>query len=46
MVSTEEDKFYHETNNTCHICNKPCINKVRDHYPETGKYIKHVECVI
>ena len=32
------DKLYHETNNTCHICSKTCINKVRDHCHETGKY--------
>ena len=38
MIFTEEDKLYHETNNTCHICSKTCINKVRDHCPETGKY--------
>ena len=37
-VFTEEDKLYHETNNTCHICSKTCINKVRDHCHETGKY--------
>ena len=33
-----EDKLYHETNNTCHICSKACINKVRDICHETGKY--------
>ena len=38
MIFTEEDKLYHETNNTCHICSKTCINKVRDHCQETGKY--------
>ena len=37
MIFTE-DEFYHETNNTCHICSKTCINKVRDHCHETGKY--------
>ena len=37
MIFTEEDKLYHETNNTCHICSKTCINKVRDHCHETGK---------
>ena len=37
-IFTEEDKLYHETNNTCHICSKTCINKVRDHCHETGKY--------
>ena len=38
MIFNEEDKLYHETNNTCHICSKICINKVRDHCHETGKY--------
>ena len=38
MIFTEEDKLYHETNNTCHICSKTRINKVRDHCHETGKY--------
>ena len=38
MIFTEEDKLYHENNNTCHICSKTCINKVRDHCHETGKY--------
>ena len=45
MIFTEEDKLYHETNNTCHICSKTCINprsgytdKVRDPCHETGKY--------
>ena len=38
MIFTEEDKLYHETNNTCHVCSKTCINKVRDHCHETGKY--------
>ena len=38
MIFTEEDKLYHETNNTCHICSKTCINKVRDHCHEIGKY--------
>ena len=37
MIFTEEDKLYHETNNTCHICSKTCINKVRDHCHETVK---------
>ena len=37
MIFTEEDKLYHETNNTCHICSTTCINKVRDHCHETGK---------
>ena len=38
MIFTEEDKLYNETNNTCHICSKTCINKVRDHFHETSKY--------
>ena len=38
MIFTEEDKLYLETNNTCHNCSKTCINKVRDHCHETGKY--------
>ena len=38
MIFNEEDKLYHETNNTCHICIKTCINKVRDHCHETRKY--------
>ena len=38
MIFIEEDELYHETNNTCHICSKTCINKVRDHFHETGKY--------
>ena len=38
MIFNEEDKLYYETNNTCHICSKTCINKVRDHCHETGKY--------
>ena len=41
MIFNEEDKLYHEVNNTCHICTicrKTCINKVRDHCHETGKY--------
>ena len=38
MIFNEEEKLYHETNNTCHICSKTCINKVRDHCHETGKY--------
>ena len=37
-IFNEEDKLYHENNNTCHICSKTCINKVRDHCRETGKY--------
>ena len=38
MIFNEEDKLYHETKNTGHICRKTCINKVKDHCHETGKY--------
>ena len=38
MIFNEEDKLYHETNNTCHICSKTCINKVKDHCHEICKY--------
>ena len=38
MIFNKENELYHETNNTCHFCNKPCINKVRDHCHETGRY--------
>ena len=35
MIFNKEHKLYHEANNTCYIC----INKVRDHCHQTGKYI-------
>ena len=38
IMFNKEDSLYHDTNNTCHICNKPCINKVRDHCHDSGKY--------
>ena len=38
MIFNEEDKLYHETNSTCQICSRTCINKVRDLCHETGKY--------
>ena len=38
LIFNEEDKLYHETNNTCHICSTTCNNKVRAHCQETGKY--------
>ena len=38
IIFIKADKLYHETNNPCHICSKACINKVRDHCHETGKY--------
>ena len=37
MIFIEEDKLYHETDNTYHICSKTCTNKVIDHCHETGK---------
>ena len=37
MIYIEEYQLYHETNNTCHICSKTCINKIRDHYHGTAK---------
>ena len=37
MIFNKEDKLYHDTNNTCHICNKTCINIVRDHCHQSGK---------
>ena len=30
MIFTEEDKLYHDANDTCHLCKKECSNKVRD----------------
>ena len=38
MIFNNKVKLYHETNNTCHICSKTCISKVRDHCHVTGKY--------
>ena len=37
MTFTEEDRLYHDANNTCHKCNESCIIKVTDHCHETGK---------
>ena len=37
MIFTK-DKMYHDANDICHICNKNCINKVRDHCDQTGTY--------
>ena len=37
MIFTKEDKIYHNTIKTCHICHKTCVNKVRDHCHKTGK---------
>ena len=38
MIFNEEDKLYHEANNTCHLCSKTCINKLGGRYHENGKY--------
>ena len=38
MLFTEEEKLYHDANDICHICNKNCVNKVRDHCHQTGRY--------
>ena len=37
MIFTEEDKMYHHANDICHIRNKNCVNKVRDHCHQTGR---------
>ena len=34
----KENQLYCEANNTCHKCRKSCVNKIRDHCDETGKY--------
>ena len=38
MIFTEEDKLYHDANDICHICKKNCVNKVRDHCHQRGRY--------
>ena len=38
MLFTEEDKLYHDAKDICHICNKKCVDKVRDHCHQTGRY--------
>ena len=38
MLFTEEDKLYHDANDICHICNKNCVNKIRDQCHQTGRY--------
>ena len=38
MIFNNENKLYHNATNTCHICSKTFINKVRDHCHEAGKY--------
>ena len=36
IIFNKEDYLYHDTNNTCRICNKPCIKKVRVQCHERG----------
>ena len=38
MLFTEEDKLYHDANDLCQICNENCVNKVRHHCHQTGRY--------
>ena len=38
LLFTEEDKLYYDANDICYICNKNCVNKVRDHCHKTGRY--------
>ena len=38
MLFTEKDKLYHDANDICHIVNKNCVNRVRDHCNQTGRY--------
>ena len=38
MIFTEEDKTYHDANDICLLCNKNCVNKVRDHCHQTDRY--------
>ena len=38
IIFNKEDKLYLKTNDTCYICSKTSINKVRDHCHKTGKY--------
>ena len=38
LIFTEEDKLFHDANDICHVCNKNCVNKVRDHCHQTGRY--------
>ena len=38
MIYTEEDKLYHNANDICHICNKNCVKKVREHCHQTSRY--------
>ena len=45
MMFNKEDKLYHEANNTCHICDKTCINKVRDHCHQTEALPLNIEAL-
>ena len=38
MLFTEEDKLYHDADDICHICYKNCVNKIRGHCHQTGRY--------
>ena len=38
LLFTEEDKMYHDAKDICYICNKNCVNNVRDHCHKTGRY--------
>ena len=45
MLFTEEDELYHDADDICHICNKNCVDKVRDHCRQTGRY-RGPACII
>ena len=36
MIFTIEDELYHNGNNKCRICDKHCINKIRDRCHKMG----------
>ena len=38
MIFTVKDEIYHKADKICHICNRQCINKVRDHCHRTSKH--------
>ena len=38
MLFLEEDKLYLDANDICHIYKKNCVNKVRDHCHQIGRY--------
>ena len=37
LLITTEDKLFHNASSKCHICDKGCINKVRDYCHKRGK---------